>query len=119
VRITYVTYESPGSDTRTNASINGEYVKITNSSAQTRVLTGWTLRDTQSHIYTFGKFSLAPGRSVLVRTGKGTNTATARYWGSSAYVWNNTGDTATLKNASGATVSTCTWTSVGVGARTC
>lgn len=29
------------------------------------------------------------------------------YWGSGNYIWNNTGDTATLRNASGKTVDTC------------
>jgi hypothetical protein len=32
------------------------------------------------------------------------------YWGSGNYIWNNTGDTATLRNASGKTLDTCSWT---------
>jgi hypothetical protein len=118
VRITKVVYDSPGSDDRSNASLNGEYVRITNTSTQTKVLTGWTLRDA-THVYKFGTLSLGPRKSVVVRTGKGTNSATTRYWGSRAYVWNNTGDKATLKNAAGTTVSTCTWTSLGPGSKTC
>ena len=31
------------------------------------------------------------------------------YWGSGAYIWNNTGDTATLRTASGSTRDTCTY----------
>ncbi|MDP3714589.1 MAG: hypothetical protein Q8R60_19150 [Mycobacteriales bacterium] len=30
-----------------------------------------------------------------------------RYWGSGAYVWNNDGDAATLRNAAGSTLDTC------------
>jgi hypothetical protein len=118
VRITKVVYDSPGTDNRSNTSLNGEYVRITNTSTQTRVLTGWTLRDA-THVYTFGTFSLGPGKSVVVRTGKGTNSATTRYWRSGTYIWNNTGDKATLKNAAGTTVSMCTWTSLGAGSKTC
>jgi hypothetical protein len=39
----------------------------------------------------------------------GTNTAANRYQGRKAYVWNNTGDQATLKNSSGTTIDTCSW----------
>lgn len=58
-------------------------------------------------------FHLKPGTSVTLHTGKGTNTATNLYWGRSSYVWNNTGDTATLKNAAGTTEDTCNWGSSG------
>jgi hypothetical protein len=79
-------------------------------------------RPVRAHVYRLGTFSLGPGTSVVVRTGKGTNRATTGYWGSSAYVWNNTGrpgDRATLKNSASTTVSACTWTSLGIGSTTC
>jgi hypothetical protein len=47
---------------------------------------------------------------VTVHTGKGTNGkpgAADRYWGSGNYIWNNTGDTATLRSATGKTINTC------------
>jgi Lamin Tail Domain len=112
-------YDSPGKDTRTNASINAEYVVIKNTSSSSKSLTGWTVRDASSHVYTFGKFTLAASATVTLRSGKGTNTKWTRYWGSGNYIWNNTGDKATLKNAAKTTIDTCTWTSAGVGYKNC
>ncbi|MCU1472773.1 lamin tail domain-containing protein [Amnibacterium sp.] len=101
---------SPGSDTRSNASLNGEWVRLNNSSSSASyTLTGWTIRDKSSHVYTFGSFTLKPAASVTLYTGKGTNSSSKRYWGKAAYVWNNTGDEAYLKNATGTTKDTCSW----------
>jgi hypothetical protein len=47
----------------------------------TRTLTGWTVRDLANHVYTFTSFKLAPGQSVTLHTGKGTNTSSYLYWG--------------------------------------
>lgn len=113
VHFSYAYYNSPGSDTGSNTSLNAEYVRLHNSGSTNRSLTGWTIRDASSHVYTFGTFTLKAGTSVTLHTGKGTNTATNRYWGRSAYVWNNTGDKATLKNSSGTTIDTCSWGSSG------
>jgi hypothetical protein len=46
---------------------------------------------------------------VKIHTGKGTNTQTDRYWGKSWYVWNNTGDTATLRDNRGRLLDRCTF----------
>src|SRR4051795_3031950 len=110
VRISAVQYDSPGSDTGSNYSLNGEWVKITNYASTRRTLTSWTLRDPSSHVYRFGTFTLGAGKSVRIHTGKGTNTATDRYQGRGAYVWSNTGDKAILRNAAaGTTVSIRSW----------
>ena len=45
---------------------------------------------------------------MTVHTGPGTNTATALYWGLGSSVWNNTGDTATLKRPDGSVISSMT-----------
>src|SRR5512144_2428373 len=94
VRITYVQYDSPGSDTGSNASLNAEWVRIKNFSNTRKSLAGWTLRDPAGHVYRFGTYRLRAGRSVRIHTGSGTNTRTDRYWHSNWYVWNNTGDKA-------------------------
>jgi hypothetical protein len=112
-------YDSPGSDTRTNTSLNAEWVTIRNVSSTSRSLKGWTLRDASSHVYTFGTFTLGAGRSVVVHTGKGTNSASNRYWGSGSYIWNNTGDTAVLRTAAGATVDSCRWSGGSPGYTAC
>lgn len=114
-----IQYDSPGTDNRTNASINAEYAVIKNTSSSPKSLTGWTVRDASSHVYTFGTFTLAAGATVTLRTGKGTNTKWTRYWGSGSYIWTNTGDTATLKNSAKTIIDTCTWTSIGAGYKTC
>ncbi len=112
-------YNSPGKDTRTNASLNAEYVTIKNTSTATRSLTGWTLRDAAHHVYTFGSFRLGGGKSVRVHTGSGTNTSTNRYWGHKAYIWNNTGDKAYLRNASGVQQDYCAWSGSSHSSKNC
>lgn len=119
VQLGRIQYDSPGADTRSNASLNAEYVTITNVSSANRSLTGYTVRDAQSHVYTFGSFTLRARRSVRLHTGRGTNTSTDRYWGSRNYIWNNGGDKATLKSRSGVTVDTCSWTRTGAGYKYC
>ena len=110
-----IQYDSPGSDTGSNTSLNGEYVTIKNVSTTTKTLTGYTVKDRTGYTYTFGTFRLSAGRSVIVKTGTGTNTSTTRYWGRNWYVWNNTSssgttDTATLRTATGTVLDTCSWT---------
>lgn len=119
IQITYAYYDSPGKDTHSNKVINGEWIRITNKGSKARSLKGWTLRDNQDHVYRFGTYTLKAGASVKIHTGKGVNTSTNRYWGRSWYVWNNTTDTATLRNASKTTVDRCSWRSGRVDARTC
>ena len=62
--------------------------------------------------------SIAPGRSVLYpfasRSGTdGSPDYQHRYWGMAWYVWNNSGDTAYVRNASGTLIDSCTWGSSG------
>jgi hypothetical protein len=111
-RITAIYFDSPGPDTpATNSSLNAEWVAIKNTSASRKTLTGWTLRDTSSHIYHFQTFSLAAGASAKVHSGSGSNTASNLYWRQSYYVWNNSGDKAFLRNANGTLVDSCAYSS--------
>lgn len=119
VRFSRIWYDSPGSDTRTNSSINSEYAIIHNYSTTTRSLTGWTVRDAANHVYTFGSFSLGAGKSVVLRTGKGTNTSSTRYWGYAIYVWNNDRDTGYLRNKSGTLLDTCAYNSTAYDYTNC
>ncbi|MFL6174723.1 MAG: lamin tail domain-containing protein [Marmoricola sp.] len=113
VRFSKAYYNSPGADTGSNTSLNGEWVRITNYSSSKKTLTGWTVRDKQNHVYKFGTFSLSSGSSVTLYTGKGTNAWNKRYWGQTAYIWNNTGDAASLRTSSGSSVDSCSWGSSG------
>jgi len=114
IQITRVYYNSPGSDTGSNTSLNAENVRLTNKRSVSINLKYWTLRDNTGYTYRFASdFKLAPGASVYVHTGKGTNTSGHRYWGRSSYVWNNTGDKATLRSSAGTVIDTCTWGGTG------
>jgi len=109
VHIAEVYYNSPGADSRSNSSLNGEWVKVTNSTSRAASLTGWTLSDASRHTYRFGTFTLRAGRSVLVHTGRGLNTSSNVFQQRRAYVWNNDKDTATLRKATGARVDVCSY----------
>ncbi len=109
VVIRKIFYNSPGSDRGSNVSLDHEWVKLHNRTGQRITLTGWTLRDRQGHVYTFGAYSLKAHGYVKIRTGSGRNTQTNRFWGRSWYIWNNNGDRATLEDASGKVKSRCSY----------
>ncbi len=44
-----------------------------------------------------------------MHTGKGRNTSTDRYWGRTAYVWNNDKDTAYVYNRYGTLIDKCSY----------
>ena len=105
---------SPGTDTGTNYSINSEYVVISNSSyTASFTLTGYTVSDRSAHVYRFRTFVLKPRASVTLHSGIGTNTSTHLYWGSRAYIWNNTGDAAYLRWPGGTAADSCSWGRTG------
>ena len=114
-----IVYNPSGPDTHSNTQINREYFTLKNHATRTKDLYGASVHDAQNHVYKFSThFKLAAGASVRVHTGKGTNTSKDRYWGRSWYVWNNTGDKATLKSPSGAILDTCSWGN-GSGTTSC
>lgn len=116
-------YDSPGTDNRSATSLNAEWIRLTNRTNVTIDLRAWTIRDAAGKIYRFAStYRLAAGRNVYLHTGRGTDgrpDVQHRYWQSGNYVWNNAGDTATLRNPLNAVVDTCRWTRVGTGATTC
>ena len=113
VQIHRISYDSPGSDTGANSSLNAEWVQLRNGCTTAKSLTGWTLRDASSHVYKFGSYTLKAGGYVKVHTGRGSNTSADRYWGQGWYIWNNTGDTATLKSSTGTLLDTCRFSGGG------
>lgn len=108
-----VYYDSPGSDSGSNSSLNAEYVLLKNVSTSTRELTGWRLKDKAGHTFTFPKTWIGAGKYMYVRTGKGSNDSNERFWGQSWYIWNNTGDTAYLRTPGGTLYDSCSWGSSG------
>ncbi|MFF3758411.1 lamin tail domain-containing protein [Streptomyces sp. NPDC002185] len=119
VHLYKIYYDSPGADHRSNASLNGEYVQIRNTTGAAVNLRGWTLTDAANHKYTFGNYTLGKGKIVTVRTGRGTNTTASVYQNRGAYVWNNDRDTAKLRKSNGSTVDTCSYNSTRVDYKWC
>ena len=109
VAIYRIYYNSPGTDTGSNYSLNGEWIQLHNRCATGRSLASWKIKDAAGHTYTFGTFRLGGGQYVKVRTGKGTATATNLYQGRSWYVWNNDKDTAYGYNRDGTRIDTCSY----------
>ncbi|KOV58795.1 hypothetical protein ADK64_35650 [Streptomyces sp. MMG1121] len=109
VYISKVQYDSPGRDDRSNRSLNAEWVDVTNSTRKAVNLDRWTLRDDSGHTYTFRHFSLAPRATVRVHTGIGRNTRSDLYQDQRNYVWNNNGDTATLRTDRGRVDDAVSW----------
>lgn len=113
-----IQYDSPGKDTRTNTSLNAEYVDIHNNGKSKLQLKGCKLKDDTGYTYTFPGYTVAAGRTVRVHTGKGKNSGAHVYWNRGSYVWNNTGDKARLIKPSGSLLDSCSW-GKGSGVKVC
>jgi hypothetical protein len=109
MQIHEIYYNSPGPDYGGNSSLNHEWVQLHNQSGSSIDLINWTLRDKAGHIFKFASYTIKPHGYVTIHTGKGTGTQTDRYWNRSWYIWNNTGDTAILKNQNGTTIDQCSY----------
>jgi hypothetical protein len=79
IKINKIYFDSPGSDTGLNSSLNAEWIRLKNTGSTGRYLTGWTIRDTSGHVYRFGTYRLRAGYTVRVHTGSGSNTRLNRY----------------------------------------
>ena len=84
-----------------NQNLNDEYLVFANRGDAPVSLSGWTVTDAAGKSYAFGNYTLGPGERVTLYTGSGTDTETARYWGASGAVWNNGGDTVTVRTSGG------------------
>ncbi|WP_424008750.1 lamin tail domain-containing protein [Haloferax denitrificans] len=94
-----VVADAPGND---NDNLNEEYVTLRNDGDATVDLSGWTVSDAAGATYTFAEGTdLAPGASLTLHTGSGTDTDEDVYWGRGGAVWNNGGDTVTIRDAAG------------------
>lgn len=95
VKITFIDYSPEGGE------LEGEYVQLVNQGTETVSLDNWSLTDRIGHIYRFSDFSLGPSEGVKLWTRIGTDTKTDLYWRHIVPIWNNTGDTATLRDQYG------------------
>ena len=82
-----VNYDAEGDDGK---NVNGEWIRIDNASTTAVSLAKWWVRDSGLRRYTFPAGStVAAGGSVWVHVGKGTATATHKYWGLTAPIFSN------------------------------
>ena len=94
---------------QTGTNLNTEYIVFKNTSASTVRMKGWEIISAPSsdnQHYFFPRTKVAPGRTLTLYTGSGTNAPGKRYWGATSPRWDNSGDKAILKNASGTIVDT-------------
>ena len=99
-----MTQEMKGSFFIAGDDVQGEYVRIENQGGTVQDMTDWTLEDQASHVFIFPSFTLGAGATVRVWTKSGTDDSTNLYWGSGSAIWNNTGDTAYLRDEVGSLV---------------
>ncbi|GAA3933386.1 hypothetical protein Aau02nite_26670 [Amorphoplanes auranticolor] len=123
-----IQFDSPSNpDTNANSSVNGEFVRIYNNSTFSARLDRFTIKDAAGYTFTFPAHVIGAKKTVYVHTGKGTNgrkpdgtrDSARLYQQRGWHIWNNTGDTATLRSSSGRVYDTCRWTSRGTGKTTC
>lgn len=113
IKITKIHYAQTGTN------LNTEYIVFKNVTGAKIQMKGWKIisaPSTDHQFYVFPRTPVAAGATVTLYSGKGTNSAGKRYWGSTTPKWNNDGDKAVLKNASGTTVDTCQYAGGGTTA---
>ena len=82
-----VNYDAPGADEQ---NLNGEWVRVENPSNTVLPLAGWWVRDSALRRYTFRVGTVVPARgAIYVHVGSGTSTATDKFWGQPAPVFDN------------------------------
>jgi len=97
-----VVADAPGND---HQNTNGEYAIVSNGSDVAVDISGWTLCDAAAHCFSFPSGASVPGDGLIILyTGRGRGDGARFYMGSGAAVWNNDGDTATLRDGAGQTV---------------
>ncbi|GGK21690.1 hypothetical protein GCM10011583_62100 [Streptomyces camponoticapitis] len=104
-----IQYDSPGRDTRSNHSLNGEWVEVANKGRSRVNLDGWTLSNSDGNRYRFDNLRLGARSTVRVHTGHGRVTRTDVYQDRRTHMWSNRSDTATLRNDRGRTVDSESW----------
>jgi len=89
--------------TGSGSNPRAEYVTYENTGDGTLGLSGWTVANGRGTTYSFPDgFALAPGETVTLYTGRGTDTESELYWGKPEEVWNDQLDTMIVRDATGA-----------------
>jgi hypothetical protein len=95
VEIRNIFYDGAGS------SEPDEYVEIENDDSFPIQLKNWTLRDEANHLFTFPSFVIQPNQTCRVYTNQVHPQWCGFSYGSGSAIWNNSGDTATLRDGIG------------------
>ncbi len=90
-------YNAAGDDT---TNLNDEYIVFKNRCGNDIDLDGWLVKDQQMNNHTFSCVLLS-GRTLTLRSGKGTDSNSEVFWNSDVPIWNNDGDTLYLRDAEG------------------
>ncbi len=94
---------NPSGDERDDP--NDEYVIIQNLCDGNIDMSGWTIKDDATNMYTFKEFVLNAGESFTLHSGGGKETKNELYWTKEGKkgspVWNNNGDTLYLRDSEG------------------
>jgi hypothetical protein len=86
-----------------------EYVEFKNVDNETIQLLNWTLSDESSIKYTFPSFLIKPNQSCRVYTNVFRPEWCGFSYGRGSGIWNNGGDTATLRDANGTVIDVYTY----------
>ena len=97
VQITNIFY-----DGIVSSSEPDEYVEIENIDNVAIQLQNWTLRDIANHVFTFPNFVIQPNQTCRIYTNQDHPEWCGFSYGSGSAIWNNSGDTATLRDSNGA-----------------
>ncbi|GGN22478.1 thermonuclease family protein [Halarchaeum nitratireducens] len=99
--------DAAGPDTE---NLNDEYVVLRNAGDATLDLGGTRVSDAADHAYTVPDgVTLASDASLRLHTGAGTDGHGDYYWNAGRPVWNNGGDTVTVRAANGTVLATRTY----------
>ncbi len=82
-------------------NLNGEYVSFRNGCGAGINMTEWTLKNSGTRIYKFGKYFLESGRQVKIRSGCGKDSGNELFWCGKKPAWNNNGDALYLRDSQG------------------
>ena len=112
IKIKTIYFDPAGTDTGSNRHLNKGVVVVKNTGPRAKQLKDWKLFNRgRDHSFRFPRFKLRAGRTVKIHTGRGAANRFNLYWRNDWYIWNNDGDTATLKNSQASTVSRCSYSS--------
>ena len=118
--IVRIRFNPPGADDGSRRSLNKEKIVIRNDSDSVVRMKGWKIHDAlRDNVYVVRRdVRLRPGDRVLLYTGRGTDlvgtcshggcpTSHFWHWDKDDYVWDNGGDTATLRRRDGSVADRC------------